>query len=93
MDGNDDIERHSSILKAMGNPKRLEILLLTSMAEWSVGDLARETNLSQSALSQHLAKLRQHQLVGCRRDGHTIYYSCPTKSVERIIAILNVDEG
>ena len=91
MDGNTDIERHSSILKVMGNPKRLEILLLTSMAEWSVGNLAKETNLSQSAISQHLAKLRQHQLVGFRRDGHTVYYSCPTKNVERIIAILSVD--
>lgn len=71
------------------NNRRIAILLHVSMAEWSVGDLAKEMSLSQSALSQHLAKLRHHRLVEYRKDGRRVLYSCSTKKVDQIRAILN----
>lgn len=57
--------------------------------ETSVGDLVRKLNLSQSALSQHLAKLRTHDLVQTRRDAQTIYYRCADEGVQRVLSTLN----
>jgi DNA-binding transcriptional ArsR family regulator len=63
------------LLKALANEKRLLILCTLSQGERSVGDLNQDINLSQSALSQHLAVLRTDGLVRTRREAQTIYYS------------------
>lgn len=63
------------VLKAMANPRRL--LLLCKLAEqgrMSVGQLAASVGLSQSALSQHLAVMREDHLVAFDRDGQTLHY-------------------
>ena len=59
-------EQATELLRALSNPGRLTILCLLSAGERSVGDLARATGLSQSALSQHLAILRHGGLVETR---------------------------
>jgi DNA-binding transcriptional ArsR family regulator len=59
----------------MGNERRLMVLWRLAEREASVGELALRVGLSQSALSQHLAKLRQDGLVSTRRDRQTIYYA------------------
>ena len=64
----------SSLLKALANPNRLQLLCVLVNGERCVSDLNQEVWLSQSALSQHLAKLRQEGLVDTRREGQTIYY-------------------
>ena len=63
------------LLKALGNEKRLMVLCLLAQGERSVGDLNARVDLSQSALSQHLAVLRNDGLVRARRETQTIYYS------------------
>lgn len=63
------------LLKALANEKRLLILCLLSEGERSVGELNQDVDLSQSALSQHLAVLRADGLVRTRRQAQTIYYS------------------
>ncbi len=63
-------------LKAMASETRLMILCALSDDERPVNQLAEITGQSQSAVSQHLAKLRAAGLVDSRRDGQTIYYSC-----------------
>jgi DNA-binding transcriptional ArsR family regulator len=68
-------KRASSLLKALANEKRLAILCHLSRGEHAVGELSERVDLSQSALSQHLAKLRRDRLVATRRDAQTIYYS------------------
>ncbi len=65
----------SSLLKTMGNPHRLMILCHLAHGERSVGELERELELSQSALSQHLARLRKQGLVQTRRKAQMIFYS------------------
>lgn len=65
----------SILLKAMSNEHRLLILCQLVPGEKSVGELVRLVGLSQSALSQHLARLRRDNLVRTRRDAQTIYYS------------------
>lgn len=65
----------AQLLKALGNEKRLMILCLLAEGEHSVGELNERLDLSQSALSQHLAVLREEGLVNTRREAQTIFYS------------------
>jgi DNA-binding transcriptional ArsR family regulator len=64
----DHAEDAATLLAAMGNTKRLMILCHLLDGELSVGQIAHAVDLSQSALSQHLAKLRRLQIVSTRRD-------------------------
>ena len=64
----------AGLLRTLANPQRLKILSLLAGGELSVGDLQAQTALTQSALSQHLAKLRAQNLVATRRRSQTIYY-------------------
>lgn len=75
-------------LKALANRYRLMILCELHQGERSVGALQNAIGLSQSALSQHLARLREDGLVTTRRSAQTIYYSLATKHVTKIIALL-----
>ncbi|MCO5731162.1 metalloregulator ArsR/SmtB family transcription factor [Rhizobium sp. SSA_523] len=72
----------------MANEKRLQILKIISEKEMGVGELAMQVGLSQSALSQHLAKLRADALVTARRESQTIYYSTQHVGVRRILSTL-----
>jgi DNA-binding transcriptional ArsR family regulator len=63
------------VLRAVANPHRLLILCCLSKREHSVKELEQKIDLGQSALSQHLARLRRDNLVATRRDAQTIYYS------------------
>ncbi|RMG39345.1 MAG: ArsR family transcriptional regulator [Candidatus Dadabacteria bacterium] len=77
------------LLKAISNPNRLAILCTLSDGELSVGELVEKIGLSQSALSQHLAKLRACGLVDTRREQQTIYYSLKSSEAEAIIDVLH----
>jgi DNA-binding transcriptional ArsR family regulator len=54
--------------------------------EWSVNELAAELKISQSALSQHLGKLRQARIVKVRRQSQSIFYRCDDDLVLRLLA-------
>ncbi len=79
----------TQLLKALANEKRLMVLCLLVDGERSVGELNAELDLSQSALSQHLAVLRADGLVDTRREAQTIYYSLATGPAQRIIETLH----
>ena len=79
----------SRLLKTLGNEKRLMLLCLLVEGERSVGELNARVDLSQSALSQHLAVLREDGLVTTRRDGQTIYYSLADGPAQRILETLH----
>ncbi|SDE75861.1 ArsR/SmtB family transcription factor [Rhodospira trueperi] len=78
----------STLLKAMSNQYRLLILCQLHGNECSVGELERVVGLSQSALSQHLARLRRDDLVRTRRVAQTIYYSLKGDEVAAILGTL-----
>ncbi|MDP9838656.1 DNA-binding transcriptional ArsR family regulator [Neorhizobium huautlense] len=78
----------SSLLGVMANEKRLHILDVLRQHETSVGSLAVQVGLSQSALSQHLGKLRGARLVTTRRDAQTIFYSCKSPRVRLLLKAL-----
>lgn len=67
--------------KALGNPKRLQIVDLLAQAEQNVDDLARKTRLSVASVSQHLQVLRAANIVIPRREGNHIYYRLSSDQV------------
>lgn len=79
-----------SFLKALANEPRLLMLChLAEGKELSVGDLAQRVRLSQSALSQHLAKLREQNLVITRKDAQTVFYSVSDPKALQLLSLLH----
>lgn len=78
----------SRLMKALSSPHRLIVLCQLNGGERSVGDLQALVGLSQSALSQHLARLREDGLVATRREAQTIYYRLADDAVGEIIGLL-----
>jgi DNA-binding transcriptional ArsR family regulator len=83
------INTSANLLNALSNASRLNILTILSEREMSVLPLSELVGLSQSALSQHLAKLRDAKLVAFRRDAQTVYYRCDSPDVAKILATLS----
>ncbi len=79
----------ADLMKALGNESRLMILCLLTEGERSVSDLNETIPLSQSALSQQLARLRQQGLVKTRRESQTIYYALADGPADRVIHLLH----
>ncbi len=79
----------SRLLKALANEKRLMLLCLLAEGERSVSELNSRLALSQSALSQHLAILRDDGLVTTRREAQSIYYGLAQGPAQRIISALH----
>jgi ArsR family transcriptional regulator, virulence genes transcriptional regulator len=79
----------AEFLTLVSNEKRLAILAILLHDEMTVGTIAERVSLSQSALSQHLAKLRSLDLVETRRDRQMIYYSCNSDAVRKLLHTLD----
>lgn len=84
----ENAEKAACLLGAMANANRLLVLCNLVKGEMSVNALAENVNLSQSALSQHLAKLRALDLVKTRREAQTIYYSIASHEVSAVLETL-----
>ena len=79
----------AGLLKLLANENRLLILCrLAAAGEMSVGELADAVDLSQSALSQHLAKMREDGLVATRREAQTVFYRIDDPNAARLLALL-----
>jgi len=78
-----------NLLKGLANESRLMIMCVLSEGEVSVGQLNQRIKLSQSALSQHLAVLREQGLVQTRRESQTIYYRLADTAAMNIIELLH----
>lgn len=78
----------AAMLKALANERRLIILCQLAEGELSVGALQARLQVSQSALSQHLAVLREEGLVATRRQAQTILYRIADPDAARIVATL-----
>ena len=79
-----------SVLKSIAHEGRLLVLCyLSEVGEMSVGELAERVGLSQSALSQHLAKLRAEGLVATRKQAQTVYYRIDQPKVLTLLTVLH----
>lgn len=80
----------ADLLRALANDRRLLILCrLVEAGEATVGSLAADVGLSQSALSQHLARMREENIVSFRREAQTIWYRIADPRVETLLATLH----
>lgn len=80
----------AQVLKSLGNESRLLILCkLVEQPEMHVGALVDAVGISQSALSQHLAKLREEGLVTFRRDAQTLHYRCADPRAAQLLGFLH----
>lgn len=78
----------SKLLKAIGHRERLLILCQLSQSEQNVGQLLENSELSQSAFSQHLRVLRQQKLVKVRKEAQSVFYSLDNGVVTKILKVL-----
>ena len=79
----------AALLQAVGNPHRLLVLcLLIGEGEMSVGALNEQVALSPSALSQHLARMRDEGLIDSERDAQRIHYFITHPAVQQVINTL-----
>jgi len=81
-------ERAAALLKLMANAKRLMILCHLGRQEMTVNELVELVDLSQSALSQHLAKMRLDDLVVGEKRGQSVYYRIAKPEVEALLSTL-----
>lgn len=80
--------RAATLLRLLGNEKRLMLLCQLADGELSVREIQSRVGLSQSALSQHLALLREEGVVATRRESQTIYYRIVDHAAMRVIETL-----
>ncbi len=78
----------TTLLRALANERRLVILCQLGEGEMSVGALQAALGLSQSALSQHLALLREEGILATRRQSQTIFYRIADPAAVKVIATL-----
>jgi ArsR family transcriptional regulator len=79
----------ADLLKALGNTRRLMVMCkLAEHREMNVGTLAEELGISQSALSQHLAKMRAEGLVAFRRESQVLWYRIADPRCEKLLTTL-----
>jgi len=84
----ENAQQVAALLKQLANPYRLMILCSIANEELTVGDLNAQVDLSQSALSQHLAKLRESEIVATRRESQTIYYRIANQKIKYLLEVL-----
>lgn len=78
----------AQFLKQLAHPVRLMVLCSLVQGEKAAGVLAEELSISQTVLSNHLAKLREEGLVDYRRDHRTLFYYIKDANVMRILGVL-----
>ena len=89
MDLIDKAGEAAALMKALSNEHRLLVLChLVSEEELTVGALVERVGLSQSALSQHLARLRSEGLVSFRREAQTLHYRIADRRAAQVLALL-----
>ena len=85
----ENAQQAATVLRALSNETRLLVMCQLGQGEMSVGALQEAVGLGQSALSQHLAKLRAEGFVATRREGQTIHYRIADPRVSRLIGALH----
>ncbi len=88
-----DFDPEVEFLGACANGKRLKILEAIIDREVDVNSLAELTSSSQSAVSQHLRKLRESGLVASRKSGQMVYYTCKSLAVKKLLVLLHDEVG
>jgi ArsR family transcriptional regulator len=84
----EDVNRAARSLKAMSHPIRLKILCTVGDHEVNVQDIVEQVGTSQSNISQHLAILRDKDILACRKDANRVYYRISDRRTLRLISMM-----
>lgn len=76
-------------LRILGHPVRLCLLKMLFEREWSVNEMARELEVSQSNLSQHLTLLKDRGIIASRREGHQVFYGIVDRRVFQFLELMD----
>lgn len=83
-----EIEQAAFALKAMSHPLRLKIMCVLGASEMSVQDIVEQVGTTQSNISQHLAILREKEVLCTRKDANRVYYRIADPRTLKLIALL-----
>lgn len=84
----EDIERAARSLKAIAHPLRLKILCVLGNKEVNVQDIVEHVGTSQSNISQHLAILRDKEILTTRKDANRVYYRVGDQRTLQLISMM-----
>ena len=79
--------RVAELFQAMSDPRRVRILFALQQGEVSVGAIAEQVGISESAVSHHLRGLRQLRIVSARKDGRTVFYAFNDDHVRSLLTL------
>lgn len=79
------LTRAARTIRVLGHPDRLKIVEVLERGDATVTEIQEKVELRQAIVSQHLARLRAHGIVDCRRDGQHVIYSIVEPKVEHIL--------
>ena len=83
-----DFDSGARCLRILGHAIRLKLILALSRGEQSVNGLAKELGISQSNLSQHLALLKDRDIIVSRRAGHQVFYGIDDRRILDFLALM-----
>lgn len=83
-----DFDSGARCLRILGHTIRLKLILILSRGEQSVNALARELGISQSNLSQHLALLKDRNIIVSRRSGHQVFYGIDDRRILDFLSLM-----
>ncbi len=83
-----DINKAARCLKAMSHPLRLKILCVLGTEKISVQDIVEQVGTSQSNISQHLAILREKDILGCKKEANRVYYFIDDERMLQLIRMM-----
>lgn len=84
----ENIRQAANAMQAMGHPLRLKILCLLGSGELSVLEIVEAVGTTQSNVSQHLALLREHGVLGARKEANKVFYRVGDPRVIKLIAMM-----
>ena len=84
----ENAEKAADFLRFLANPNRLMILCMLMEGERCAGELEEQLNISQSALSQHLALMREGDIIESRKEAQKVFYSIKDGGASEILGVL-----
>ena len=81
-------EHVAEVLKAVAHPVRLQIVELLQTGEMCVGDIVEALGIKQAITSQQLSRMRDKDVLSCRREGNKVFYRIENKNVIRLLACI-----
>ena len=82
-------EHVAKVMKAVAHPVRLQIIELLEKREMCVGDIVEALGVKQAITSQQLSRMRDKDVLSCRREGNKVFYRIENKNVIRLLACIS----